>query len=234
MRRRQHWMDVKEERRKYLEMIELAKKHPNDYLCIVIDGMDQAKTDCPRCSGTREKEDCPQMHTRVIGVLVHGRFYQVYVCPPNVPHDSNTTLTCIVKVLSMIQKDLGKFPKNLHIQMDNTSADNKTRMILSMGQRLVECGLFWRVTFGFLPVGHTHCDIDQSFSVIAQYLKRHPVDTIEQLVAACKAAFSGRRSGAELLQRQDIIDFRRFLSSTSEANILEGFSAVHGSCLPLT
>jgi hypothetical protein len=35
---------------------------------------------------------------------------------------------------------------------------------------LVDCGVFENIYVSFLPVGHTHCDIDQMFSRIAVYM----------------------------------------------------------------
>ena len=36
---------------------------------------------------------------------------------------------------------------------------------------LVDCGIFEHIYLNFLPVGHTHCDIDQLFSRVATFLK---------------------------------------------------------------
>ena len=36
---------------------------------------------------------------------------------------------------------------------------------------LVDLGVFERVELNFLPVGHTHCDVDQLFSRIAVALR---------------------------------------------------------------
>ena len=83
-----------------------------------------------------------------------------------------------------------QLPPNLHIQMDNTSADNKTKVHFLVTRHLVQAGVFKSVTTGFLPVGHTHEDIDQAFSTIARYLRSNPCDTFEQLVQACVSCFS--------------------------------------------
>ena len=36
---------------------------------------------------------------------------------------------------------------------------------------LVDCRIFEHIYLNFLPVGHTHCDIDQLFSRVATFLK---------------------------------------------------------------
>jgi hypothetical protein len=110
--------------------------------------------------------------------------------------------------------------------MDNTNSDNKTWISLAMAAALVEAGIFESVEFGFLPVGHTHEDIDQSFSVIGQWLQKDNADTMDDLRDACVNAFidldSARRknSGAHeriktvafLLERGDIISWATWLN----------------------
>ncbi len=86
-------------------------------------------------------------------------------------------------------------PPVLYIQMDNTCRDNKNKYTLTFTALLVQLGIFKKVcichfvvikTFpcmntyliqhkvklGFLPVGHTHEDIDQRFSCISRQLSR--------------------------------------------------------------
>ena len=58
-----------------------------------------------------------------------------------------------------------------HYQMDNTYKDNKNRYVMAYCNMLVDLGVFDRVELNFLPVGHTHCDVDQLFSRIAVALR---------------------------------------------------------------
>jgi hypothetical protein len=51
--------------------------------------------------------------------------------------------------------------------MDNTCKDNKNRFVFAYCNMLVDMGLFERVEINFLPVGHTHCDVDQLFSRVS-------------------------------------------------------------------
>jgi len=43
--------------------------------------------------------------------------------------------------------------------------------VLAYLKSLVDCGLFEHIYLNFLPVGHTHCDIDQLFSRIAVWMR---------------------------------------------------------------
>ena len=87
-------------------------------------------------------------------------------------------------------------PPVLYIQMDNTCRDNKNKYTLTFLALLVELGIFrkvnlwllsllcWyycallQVKLGCLPVGHTHEDIDQTFSCISRHLKHRNALTI--------------------------------------------------------
>jgi hypothetical protein len=49
--------------------------------------------------------------------------------------------------------------------------ENKNRFVFSYLKSLIDCGTFQEIYVDFLPVGHTHCDIDQMFSRFSVYLK---------------------------------------------------------------
>jgi len=51
---------------------------------------------------------------------------------------------------------------------------------------LVQWGLFSQVYISFLPVCHTHEDVDQYFSKVAGYLRTHDAFDREGIVAAAK------------------------------------------------
>lgn len=83
-------------------------------------------------------------------------------------------------------------PQELYIQLDNTSKDNKNRFFLAFCDLMVHIGLFNRVTVNFLPVGHTHEDIDRKFSRVSVYLKYHTTATVADLHTALKTSQIGK------------------------------------------
>ena len=190
--RRRHWLEVKTERFQYHKKRELARKYPALYLSLIIDGMDQKKTNFTVDTGANGKRDGDNddycVPSRVVGVLAHGIGNFSFISPSNVPHDSNTTWTALLRTIAEIKAAQGFLPPNLFIQMDNTNADNKTKVTLAMCERLVASGMFKTVELGFLPVGHTHEDIDQSFSVLAKALQKRPAFDFEGLRATCASA----------------------------------------------
>ncbi len=86
--------------------------------------------------------------------------------------------------------------------MDNCVWENKNKYVMAFCSYLVEVGIFtevhvyitvnyyiiltdvllyalwFKIELGFLMVGHTHEDIDQTFSCVSRYLKKHDALTI--------------------------------------------------------
>lgn len=76
---------------------------------------------------------------------------------------------------------LKSLPQELFIQLDNTAKDNKNRYFFAFCDLLVHKRVFERVTVNFLPVGHTHEDIDRRFSRISVTIRDQRVITIRDL-----------------------------------------------------
>lgn len=84
--------------------------------------------------------------------------------------------------------------------MDNCARENKNKDVFAYCAFLVQCGLFDRVEVSFLPVGHTHEDIDQLFSVIGRYLRTHDAYTIEDFMRCVKLSSVNIISVVHILQ----------------------------------
>lgn len=146
------------------------------------------------------------MRTHLTGVLLHtksphGKFAYSFVDLLQYPHDSNLTITVIVEVLAKYSKEHG-LPPTLYIQMDNTSRENKNKYVLGFSALLVQFGIFDKVYYevlfcyscifdiifikvqlNFLPVGHTHEDIDQMFSRVAREIKKSGAESLPGLTS---------------------------------------------------
>lgn len=57
---------------------------------------------------------------------------------------------------------------------------------------LVSLQVFETVEVGFLPVGHTHEDIDQGFSVLSRHLRKNAALSLSSYTATVRKAFSHR------------------------------------------
>ena len=71
-------------------------------------------------------------------------------------------------------------PKHFTIQVDNTTRENRNQHLNKCAAALVMRSVFRSVTFSFLPVGHTHINLDQRFSSIATGLTQQNIlETLE-------------------------------------------------------
>ena len=119
-------------------------------MTIIIDGMDQSKTNLPNTSMiSKSTSSLWHLRTHITGVLVHtqapcGKLAYVFLDLLQWPHDSNLTLTILFKTLHEFQKD-HILPETLYIQMDNTSRENKNRFVLTCSAVLVHLKIFKKV-----------------------------------------------------------------------------------------
>jgi hypothetical protein len=166
-RKHEHNKKARQERRKYWGRRGKAKRYPEAYLSIIIDGMDQQKTELPRLTvQTQGDSHATRLRVHVTGVLVHGVASFVYLNTERVPKDSNLTIECLMRTLLQLPKPL---PPTLFLQADNCSGENKNQFLLAFLAMCVKRNMFnkvqklnLRIDFSFkffLPVGHTYPDV---------------------------------------------------------------------------
>jgi len=109
----------------------------------------------------------------LIGVIAHGLGSWVYTMSDKWKSDANVTIEVLQRVLTAIEQQRGGLPSTLYVQMDNCARENKNQWVLAYLSWLVQRGVFQEIHLSFLPVGHTHEDIDQLFSRLAVYLRGH-------------------------------------------------------------
>ena len=237
--RQRHRFEVRLERLEYHKKRNQARDNSANYLSLIIDGMDQAKTNLPHANGSRNSGSIGgDIKTRIVGVIVHGIGVFTFVVPQNVQGDANENWTILLRVLGLLGLQRLRRLKRVFIQMDNTHKDNKAHLTFAVADLLVHLGVLPTLEFGFLPVGHTHEDIDQLFGVIARYLRRNPAHSLEQLATACKEAYKSSNNTAvdlhaEVLHRHQIFDFKSFLQSAPNKwrfnkDGLKGSDGIHG------
>ncbi|XP_063438737.1 uncharacterized protein LOC134719703 [Mytilus trossulus] len=183
--RREHNSRQMLERKYYYTKKNAAKTSPSQYLSLIIDGMDQSKTNLPHFVGRMAKavNKVDQLTTHVTGVLAHGqnKFF-TFLDLNQYAHDSNLTMHILMLILHQISKLMGnKLPPILYLQADNSWRENKNRYVLGFCELLVHQRIFNEVYLSFLPVGHTHEDVDAAFSRIAETLRRNDAETMPRL-----------------------------------------------------
>lgn len=171
-------------------------------LSVIIDGADQAKFALPRFPTQTKREGGHGMKQKVTGVLFHGSVLRqdllcFFTAADNIPSGANQTIDALSRALFVLLEKreahgIHGIPEQLHIQLDNTSKDNKNRFFFAFCDLMVHVGLFCRVTVSFLPVGHTHEDIDRRFSRVSVHLKHRATVTISDLHHALQNSQYGR------------------------------------------
>ncbi|XP_053381316.1 uncharacterized protein LOC123543812 [Mercenaria mercenaria] len=163
-----------------------SEKEPSKYLSFIVDGMDQGKTSLPHFAGRPSKiiNHADLLKTHVSGIVNHGQGkFSTYVDFNQYPHDPNLTINLILKTLKKVAEEQGnRLPKIFYLQADNCFRENKNRFVLGFLELLVTEQIFKEVYMSFLPVGHTHEDVDAAFSKISEKLKVKDAETIPQLV----------------------------------------------------
>ena len=74
-----------------------------------------------------------------------------------------------------LERPLGR---RLHLQLDNTTAENKNQTIIGVIALLVVWGVFHEAVIFFMPVGHTYNELDAAFNPLITSLLRVVVSTV--------------------------------------------------------
>ena len=85
----------------------------------------------------------------------------------------NRTLTLLCLHLATTFAQSLHRPTTLFLQADNCAPENKNHWVLAALCWFVHLGLFDTVVLSFLPVGHTHEDIDALFSIHGRHIHKH-------------------------------------------------------------
>jgi hypothetical protein len=116
------------------------------------------------------------------GVIRHGHGRHLYLHPNfSFPKDPNLVLTLLWLQLRDVFSSNTHRPSTLYLQADNCYSENKNTYMLAFLSLLVKMQLVQNIYLHFLPVGHTHEDIDQLFSTLQNDAKRRSLHTVESL-----------------------------------------------------
>ena len=185
IQREQHNDRQMNERKAYYRKREMSKQRPEKYISIIIDGMDQSKTNLPHFAGRKAKciNAFDQLQIHVTGIISHGHNKKLtFTDFLQYPHDSNLSMNVILKSLYHLAVSNEKLSEILYLQADNCYRENKNKYMLSFCELLVHLNIFREVHLSFLFVGHTHEDIDSMFSTIADQLRRTDAETLPELL----------------------------------------------------
>ena len=135
----------RQERKRYYSNRQAAIENQSEYLSIIIDGMDQNKTNLPHL--IRIPKSCQNLwclHTHLTGCLVHGFGTFGYFDYLQWSHDTNFTLTCLLLTLVKLCEEK-PLPMKLLLQMDNCVRENKNKYVFGFLAYLVQMKIFVEV-----------------------------------------------------------------------------------------
>jgi hypothetical protein len=177
---RAHRDFVRQQRRSYYRKRNMARDDPDTYLSLILDAADQVgdKVFLLLCTNLPFKQAayalpyfCTKTHSsdgiklrsHLMGCIAHGRQAYAYTFWDNFKHGTNVTIEAMYRVLVDL-RGRGKLPPRFFLQLDNTAKQCKSRFMIGFLAYLCLLGVFQTIVVSFLPVGHTHEDIDQMFS----------------------------------------------------------------------
>ena len=198
-----------------------ARANPGEVLYLNVDGMDQMKTAIPRPRSQAKANDRGlPLTTKLTGVIDYGRKWYGFWSFPDLEATSNVTFTVLSRVIRLAQMDRARhgerFPKKLQLQMDNSGRDNKNHFLLGYCGLLVAEGVFEEVEAYFLPVGHTHNEIDATFSLVSRAINAQGPLSLPDLMECAGQAWRGEHADVGSADKENILltevlDFRSAL-----------------------
>ncbi|GBG93155.1 hypothetical protein CBR_g59742 [Chara braunii] len=191
-----------------------ASNESGEYVCLIIDGMDQSKTLLPHFrrlpKDSRVKEES-FVKVRVVGAKVLGLATKASATLffDNFKSDSNCMLTVLHRRICELPIP---FPRVLYLNLDNTTKENKKKYVVSYLFYLVKINIFTKVKLNFLLVGHTDEDIDQMFSCFSRRLNLQSAFDLPELKHVIRESYTNEVGKAVVLERMtETYDWKEFV-----------------------
>ena len=137
-----------------------------------------------------------RIKSQFVGAIVHGYGTYMYMYDAEMSKTdlSNSILwATIVQELRRRDSLALPLPKVLYVQADNTK-DNKNSALYAFAELLVKLRIFDKVKFSFLPVGHTHEDIDACFGAGSHMLHRSSAFCINDVFTLWKRGWPSTKT----------------------------------------
>ena len=230
-----HMLLLWAEKKVYWTNMHQACFFPEANLSMTIDGLDKVKGALPYMKGLKTPSEMGARYECVVnGVHIHGNDVGplIFVSDAKIPNDGNLTIHLLLKGLEKaksifaVKAAAGEWhgnrqtmlPDNLYLQLDNAPATNKNNLVFSFCSLLVERREFAQVYINFMPVGHTHNELDGAFGVLTKQLNLKPVYCLSDLMNICGNFMSTasdnerrfwRKPEVEFIER--VVDAREYL-----------------------
>ena len=204
---------VRRERNKYEHN---RRSNPEEVLSLIIDGADASRFSLPHFAHqSHSSAEAWQLRTHIIGAIAHQRDTYAFTCPSHIAQGHNVTIQVLKEVLLDVKRKEGKLPPKLCLQLDNTTKQNKGRFLFTFLAMLLHDGIFKEIEGSFLPVGHTHEDIDQFFSRMSVYLRSHNAPSRRALGQCIQRAYTKNGKVPIIKHWDSIANISAYLDSRS-------------------
>jgi len=199
-RRREHVNMVKKERREYQKKTERATLYPDKYCSLIVDGADQTAFGLPHFTFNTKATAGHSLKVKLVGVLEHGpvKGLSLYTMTAEFETGANHIIEALHRTLS-VKAGKTALPDVLYLQVDNCTRENKNRFMFCYMESLVAWGVFTDVFVSFLPIGHTHADIDQTFSCTSRRLRTNDATTMGDLIEQLRKSYSPQPAVTRML-----------------------------------
>jgi hypothetical protein len=209
-----HRMSFMNERRLYYSRKWKAIQEPKKFLSIITDGMAQAHCELPYYANVEQAESLTQ---HIQGVMVHGRFINIYRTFQNVYSAANMQMHTLLLALEDAYRTKDGIPPIVFIQIDG-GPENISKAMIAMCELLVARGICKRIILSRLMVGHTHEDIDGRFAKIWTRVRNAYVLTMSQYKTNIKAALSREEMPCKVVDLFAIPDYDAFIRPSIDPN----------------
>ena len=226
-----HILFVRRERRYYYGNRIRGRRDKDNYLSMIIDGADQSDHCMPHfCFRSHKTDAAWKMKLHLLGVIVHGIGTYTYTVPSHMAQGNNVTIQVLWETLLKIKRKSknGTLPPILYLQLDNTTKQNKSHFLFGFLGLLVKWKVFKKIIVGFLPVGHTHEDIDQLFSRLAVYLRHNNALSRSQLAQCIRRAYKSKEGDEPVVIHWDrVANISQWLDKNNRTAKMPGLTAFH-------
>lgn len=221
-RRRLHIEMVAKERREYQKKCEYAALYPSRVTSLIVDGADQSGYGLPHFSVNTKATAGHSLKVKLVGVLEHGARKRLSLYTMTAEHETgaNHIIEAVHRTLS-IKAESQPLQGVLYLQVDNCTRENKNTFLFCYMECLVAWGVFQEVFVSFLPVGHTHTDIDQAFSCTSRRLHSNDAATMEDLHEELRKSFTPQPFVVRMLH---IINFSGLCCQSNAIGKVKPFS----------
>jgi len=185
-----HRTMIEQERAAYYECRDLAKRYPNVYMSLILDGMSQSHCQIPHNGNKLSSTYKATQHVQ--GAKQHffsKSFYRTFSHVSTGTNLACHVLLCEIKArLQYCLDNDVEMPSILFLQVDG-GCENTSNTFHALCEQLVRDGVFNEIQVNRLPVGHTHEDIDALFGVLWRGLQNKTLMTPQEWEEAALNCF---------------------------------------------